>query len=139
MTADDLGEFSAEWVEPISIDYRGWNMYELPPNGQGIAALEMLNIMETFPPATAGPLSAAELHKRIEAMKLAYCRSARYDGDPRFATIPVSRLLSKDYAAERAALIDPAKPTATWLRGTLHRQRHDLPHRGRQGRQHRRR
>jgi len=109
MAADDLKEFSAEWVEPISTTYRGWRVYELPPNGQGMAALEMLNIMEQFSPAKAGPLSVEELHKRIEAMKLAYADLARYNADPRFAKVPVGGLLSKEYAKERARLIDPKK------------------------------
>jgi gamma-glutamyltranspeptidase/glutathione hydrolase len=109
MTADDLETFSAEWVEPISTTYRGWKVYELPPNGQGMAALEMLNILEQFPPAKDGPLSAEELHKKIEAMKLAYADLARYNADPRFAKIPVDGLLSKDYAKQRAALINPQK------------------------------
>ena len=64
MTADDLARYSAEWVEPISTTYRGWTVYELPPNGEGIAALEMLNIMEQFPPDPAGPHSPGELHTR---------------------------------------------------------------------------
>jgi gamma-glutamyltranspeptidase / glutathione hydrolase len=109
MQADDLKEFSAEWVEPISITYRGWRVYELPPNGQGMAALEMLNIMEQFQPANAGPLSAEEIHKRIEAMKLAYADLARYNADPRFAKVPVAGLLSKEYAKQRAGLINPQK------------------------------
>ena len=109
MTADDLAEFSAEWVEPISTTYRGWKVYELPPNGQGMAALEMLNIMEQFTPAKAGPLSTEEIHKRIEAMKLAYADLARYNADPRFAKVPVKGLLSKEYAKQRAQLIDPQK------------------------------
>jgi gamma-glutamyltranspeptidase/glutathione hydrolase len=109
MTAEDMQEFSAEWVEPISITYRGWKVYELPPNGQGMAALEMLNILEQFSPAKAGPLSAEELHKRIEAMKLAYADLARYNADPRFAKVPVAGLLSKEYAKQRAQLINPAK------------------------------
>lgn len=109
MRADDLKEFTAEWVEPISTTYRGWKVYELPPNGQGMAALEMLNIMEQFQPAKAGPLSTEELHKRIEAMKLAYADLARYNADPRFAKIPVAGLLSKEYAKQRAQLIDPQK------------------------------
>ena len=109
MTAEDLKEFSAEWVEPISTTYRGWKVYELPPNGQGMAALEMLNIMEQFQPAKGGPLSAEEIHKRIEAMKLAYADLAKYNGDPKFSKIPVKGLLSKDYAKERAQLIDPNK------------------------------
>jgi gamma-glutamyltranspeptidase/glutathione hydrolase len=109
MQADDLKEFTAEWVEPISITYRGWKVYELPPNVQGMAALEMLNIMEQFQPAKAGPLSAEEIHKRVEAMKLAYADLARYNADPRFAKVPVSGLLSKEYAKQRARLIDPEK------------------------------
>jgi gamma-glutamyltranspeptidase/glutathione hydrolase len=109
MSADDLEEFSPEWVEPISTTYRGWTVYELPPNGQGMAALEMLNIMETAPPSPDGPLSVAELHKKIEAMKLAYADLYRYNADPRFARVPVKGLLSKDYAQQRAKLIDANK------------------------------
>ena len=109
MTAQDLASFSSEWVQPISTEYRGWRVYELPPNGQGMAALEMLNIMETSPAAPQGPFSAAEMHKRIEAMKLAYADVRRYDADPRSNDIPVAGLLSKDYARKRAALIDPEK------------------------------
>jgi gamma-glutamyltranspeptidase/glutathione hydrolase len=111
MTPEDLETFSAEWVEPIYVTYRGWKVYELPPNGQGMAALEMLNIMEQFAPAKAGPLSSEELHKKIEAMKLAYADLARYNADPRFAKIPVAGLLSKDYAKQRAQLINPQKAT----------------------------
>ncbi|HKD14541.1 MAG TPA: gamma-glutamyltransferase [Candidatus Angelobacter sp.] len=109
MQLDDLADFSAEWVEPISVDYRGWKIYELPPNVQGMAALEMLNIMSNFQPDKDGPQSTAELHKRIEAMKLAYSDLYRYNADPRFAKVPVKGLLSKEYAAQRAALINPDK------------------------------
>jgi gamma-glutamyltranspeptidase / glutathione hydrolase len=109
MQLGDLAEFSAEWVEPISIDYRGWKIYELPPNGQGMAALEMLNIMGTFQPDGGGPQGTVELHKKIEAMKLAYADLYRYNADPRFAKVPVQGLLSKPYAAQRAALINPNK------------------------------
>ena len=109
MSAEDLADFSAEWVEPISITYRGWKVYELPPNGQGMAALEMLKIMEQFPPAKTGPLSTEELHHKIEAMKLAYVDLARYNADPRFAKVPVAGLLSEEYARQRAQLIDPHK------------------------------
>src|SRR5271154_3560584 len=118
MAADDLAEFSPEWVEPISTTYRGWTVYELPPNGQGMAALEMLNIMETIPPSADGPLSATELHKKIEAMKLAYADLGRYNGDPRFAKIPVKGILSKEYAVERAKLIDPTKANCEVAAGT---------------------
>ena len=107
MAAADLAEFSSEWVAPISTDYRGWKIFELPPNGQGMAALEMLNIMETAPPTAGAPFSPAEIHKRIEAMKLSYADLLRYDADPRFADVPVATLLSKEYARKRAALINP--------------------------------
>jgi gamma-glutamyltranspeptidase/glutathione hydrolase len=106
MTAEDLSSFASEWVEPISTDYRGWRVYELPPNGQGMAALEMLNIMETSPPAPEGAFSPAEMHKRIEAMKLAYSDVRRHVADPHTSDVPVARLLSKEYARKRAALID---------------------------------
>jgi len=118
MAADDLTDFQAEWVEPISVTYRGWKVYELPPNVQGMAALEMLNIMEQFEPAKRGPLSAEELHKRIEAMKLAYADLARYNADPRFAKIPVAGLLSKEYAKQRASLIDLKKANCDTGAGT---------------------
>jgi gamma-glutamyltranspeptidase / glutathione hydrolase len=119
MTADDLAAFSAEWVEPVSITYRDWKVYELPPNGDGIAALEMLNIMEQSQPSPDGPTSAAELHTRIEAMKLAYADVKAYNGDPRFSTIPVAQLLSKEFAAKRARLIDPAHANCEVAPGAL--------------------
>jgi len=118
MSAADLAEFSPEWVQPISTVYRGWTIYELPPNGQGMAALEMLNIMGTFPPSVDGPLSATELHKKIEAMKLTYADLYRYNADPRFARIPLNGLLSKDYARERAKLINPEKANCEVASGT---------------------
>ena len=118
MSADDLAEFSPEWVEPISTTYRDWTVYELPPNGQGMAALEMLNIMETSPASPEGPLSVAELHKKIEAMKLAYADLGRYNADPRFAKIPVKGMLSKEYARQRAKLIDPGQANCEVAAGT---------------------
>jgi gamma-glutamyltranspeptidase/glutathione hydrolase len=117
MHADDLADFSAEWVEPLSIDYRGWKIYELPPNGQGMAALEMLNIMATQPPGKGGPQGSVELHKKIEAMKLAYSDLYRYNADPRFAKVPIRGLLSKDYAEQRAALINPDKANCAPVNG----------------------
>jgi gamma-glutamyltranspeptidase/glutathione hydrolase len=119
MTADDLAQYSAEWVEPISTKYRDWTVYELPPNGDGMAALEMLNIMEQSQPAAGGPHSTAELHTRIEAMKLAYADVKAYDGDPRFGDIPVKQILSKQFAAKRASLIDPAKANCSVAPGAL--------------------
>jgi len=118
MSAADLAKFAPEWVEPISTTYRGWTVYELPPNGQGMAALEMLNIMETSPASPDGPLSVAELHKKIEAMKLAYADLAHYNADPRFAKVPVEGLLSKEYAKERAAKINLDKATCDVPYGT---------------------
>jgi len=109
LTAEDLAGYSGEWVEPISTTYHGWTVYELPPNGQGIAALMMLNLMENFPLANYGPGSANALHVMIEAKKLAYADMLRYVCDPKFARVPVAGLLSKDYARERAKLIDVAK------------------------------
>ena len=118
MTAADLADFDSEWVEPISTTYRGWTVYELPPNGQGIAALEMLNIMETFPLATMGHNSVPALHHMIEAKKLAYADMERYDGDPRFVKIPVDAMRSKAYAAERAKLVNVSKATCSPDAGT---------------------
>ncbi len=109
MTAEDLAPFTPEWVSPVSTDYRGWRVYELPPNSQGMAALEMLNIMGTSPAAASGPFSAPEMHQRIEAMKLSYSDVRRYDADPRTYDVPVARLLSKEWAQQRAALIDPRR------------------------------
>jgi gamma-glutamyltranspeptidase / glutathione hydrolase len=120
MTAEDLADYSSEWVQPISTTYHGWTVYELPPNGQGIAALMMLDIMERFPLAHYGYHSTDALHVMIEAKKLAYADLLRYVGDPRFSRVPVAAMLSPRYAAARAALIDmtkancnvaPGKPT----------------------------
>lgn len=105
MTAADLSEFQSEWVEPIHSTYRGWTVYELPPNGQGVGALQMLNIMENFPIAEYGASSAEALHYKIEAQKLSVQDLRKYVGDPRFGKVPVAGLLSKDYAKQRAALI----------------------------------
>ncbi|HZT03940.1 MAG TPA: gamma-glutamyltransferase [Steroidobacteraceae bacterium] len=117
MTAEDLADYSSEWVQPISTDYRGWTVYELPPNGQGIAALMMLNIMERFPLARYGHNSADSLHVMIEAKKLAYADLLRYVADPKFSRIPVSGMLSKGYAATRAALIDQSRANCNVVPG----------------------
>lgn len=106
MAGADLSEFQSEWVDPVSTDYRGWRVYELPPNGQGTAALEMLNIMETFPLFQHSHRSAEALHIKMEAQKLAYADLLRYIADPRFSAVPVRGMLSKEYARERARLID---------------------------------
>ncbi|MEZ5403334.1 MAG: gamma-glutamyltransferase [Bryobacteraceae bacterium] len=109
MAAADLADYEAEWVEPVATEYRGWKVYELPPNGQGIAALSMLNLMEEFPLSRFGPLSHEAFHRKIEAQKLAYADLNRYVGDPRFGPVPVAEMISKSYAQERAKLIDPDK------------------------------
>jgi len=118
MTAADMAEFSSEWVDPISTTYRGWTILEMPPNGQGIAALEMLNILENFPLAEYGHNSARALHTMIEAKKLAYADLLRHIGEPRASRLPVSGLLSKDYARTRAKLIDPARANCAVEAGT---------------------
>jgi gamma-glutamyltranspeptidase/glutathione hydrolase len=116
MSEEDLARFSAEWVEPISTTYREWTVYELPPNGQGLAALEMLNILENTPLGQKGYEfgSSRALHLMIEAKKLAYADLRRYIGDPRGndgrgQKLPVEKLLSKDWAGQRAKLIDEQK------------------------------
>ncbi len=107
LTAKDFSDYSSEWVEPISTTYRGWTVYEMPPSGQGIGALEMLNLMEQFDLHSYGINSTRALHVQIEAKKLAYADVIRYIGDPKVAkNIPVNGILSKQYAAERAKLID---------------------------------
>jgi gamma-glutamyltranspeptidase/glutathione hydrolase len=105
MEPADLAEFQPEWVEPVFTTYHGWTVFELPPNGHGVAALEMLNIMERFPLRDWGHNSARSLHVMIEAKKLAYADMLRYVGDPRFTKMPVSRMISKPLAEERAKLI----------------------------------
>ena len=107
MTAADLREMAPEWVEPISTTYRGWTIYELPPNTQGIAALMMLNVMEQFPLAEYGFHSSRALHVMIEAKKLAYADMLRHVGDTRFSQPPVGAMLDKAYAKQRASGIDP--------------------------------
>jgi gamma-glutamyltranspeptidase / glutathione hydrolase len=113
MTDKDLAEYSSEWAEPISTTYRDWTVYEMPPNGQGIGVLEMLNIMETFPLGQKDKDmafgSTKALHAMIEAKKLAYADVAKYLADPRGQKIPVATMLSKAWAVERAKLIDPDK------------------------------
>jgi gamma-glutamyltranspeptidase/glutathione hydrolase len=116
MSASDLAAYSAEWVEPISTTYRGWSVYEIPPNGQGIAALMMLNILEKYPLASYQN-GADAWHLKIEAKKLAYADMLRYVADQRFSKVPVAGMLSKDYAAQRAKLIDMAKAACSVVPG----------------------
>jgi gamma-glutamyltranspeptidase/glutathione hydrolase len=107
LSMDDLANNRPEWVEPVSINYRGYDVWEMPPNGQGMAALQMLNILKGFDLAAMGYGSAAHIHTFLEAKKLAYADMTTYYGDPNFGTIPIDGLLSEDYAVERRKLIDP--------------------------------
>lgn len=107
LSAEDLAAFESEWVEPLSTDYRGWKIYELPPQGQGIAAIVMLNLFSQFALPTYDPRGVAELHVQMEAQKLAYADLRRYIGDPRVGKVPASGMISVDYARERAKSIDP--------------------------------
>jgi gamma-glutamyltranspeptidase/glutathione hydrolase len=107
--AEDLAAHRSEWVEPVSTNYRGYDIWELPPSGQGIAALQMLNILEAYDLASAGWGSPEYLHLLIEAKKLAFEDRAYYYADPTFADVPVAGLISKEYAHQRRRLIDRSK------------------------------
>ncbi|PWT89215.1 MAG: gamma-glutamyltransferase [Blastocatellia bacterium] len=109
ITLEDLAAQKSEWVEPISTDYRGYTVYEIPPNGQGITALIALNILEGFDLASLSAQPERYYHTLIEATKLAFADRNRYIADPSFAKVPVRELLSKEYAAKRRTLIDPTK------------------------------
>ena len=107
LSYEDLARHHSEWVEPISTDYRGYTVWELPPNGQGTAALQMLNIIEGFDIKDMGFGSAEYIHHFIEAKKLAFEDRAKYYSDPAFNDIPVQELISKEYADKRRKLINP--------------------------------
>ena len=115
MTLDDLAKYQPEWVDTVSTSYHGYDVHQLPPPGQGIAALEMLNILETCAPTlgvnltTLGPADPMKWHLLVEAKKLAYADLLAKNGDPKFSTIPVAQLISKQYAATRCDKIDPDK------------------------------
>jgi len=104
---EDFEKHTSTWVDPVSVNYRGYDVFELPPNGQGIATLQMLNILEAFDLAKMGRNSPDTLHTMIETKKIVWADRAKYYADPAFAKIPVKQLLSKEYAAERRKLIDP--------------------------------
>ena len=108
-TAEDFHGHAAEWVEPVSTHYRGHTVWELPPNGQGIAALQILNLLEPHDVAGMGHNTPEFLHLFVEAKKLAFADRARFYADPAMAEVPTAELVSKAYAAERAKLIDPAR------------------------------
>src|SRR5207253_4893088 len=105
-SARDFAEHTSDWVEPVSTNYRGYDVWELPPNGQGIAALQMLNILEGYDLRKHGANSADYWHLFLEAKKVAFADRGRYYADPDFAKVPVAGLIAKPYAAERRKLID---------------------------------
>jgi gamma-glutamyltranspeptidase / glutathione hydrolase len=109
LSTDDLAAHRSEWVEPVSTNYRGYDVWELPPNGQGISVLQMLNILEGYDLAKAGFGSKEHIHYFTEAKKIAYEDLATYYGDPAFNHIPLTKLLSKEYAAGRRKLISPTQ------------------------------
>ncbi len=114
---DDLAAHKSEWVTPVSTNYRGWDVYELPPNGQGIAALQILNILEGYDLTSMGFGSAEYLHTFVEAKKLAFEDRAKYYADMDFVDVPVEALISKTYADERRSLIDPEKASDQFSAG----------------------
>jgi len=109
LALDDLARHTSEWVDPVKATYRGYDVWELPPPGQGIAALQMLNLLEGHDLKKLGPTSPDYWHLLVEAKKLAYADRAKFYADPRFAKVPVGELISKEYAAARAKLLDPKK------------------------------
>jgi gamma-glutamyltranspeptidase / glutathione hydrolase len=118
---EDFAAHRSEWVTPLSTRYRGYDVWELPPNGQGLAALQMLNLLEGYELGKLGFGSAEALHLLVEAKKLAFEDRARFYADPDFAAAPLAELVSKAYAAERRKLIDPAKAATRVEAGQLAR------------------
>ena len=123
MTKADLGEFESEWTEPISTNYHGYDVFELPPPGQGFAALEMLNVLEVCVPkfgtslAALGPTDPQYWHYMVEAKKLAYSDLQAKNADPKFAQVPVKQLLSKEHAASLCGRIDPNAASKPMVKG----------------------
>jgi gamma-glutamyltranspeptidase / glutathione hydrolase len=117
---EDLAAHKSTWVEPISTNYRGYDVWEIPPNGQGLAALQMLNILEGFDLKSMGHNSADYLHTLVESKKIVYEDRARFYADPDFFRNPVERLLSKQYAAQRGKLIDPKAAAREYPAGDIH-------------------
>ena len=109
LTPDDFASHEVEWIEPISVPYKGYRLWELPPNSQGVAALEMLRLVENYDLKSMGLNSPAYLHHLIEAKKLAYADIEHYVGDPAFMKTPVDHFLSDDYISKRRSLINPSK------------------------------
>lgn len=114
---EDLAVHRSEWIDPVAVNYRGYDVWQLPPNGQGIAGLQMLNILEAWDIGAMGFGSADYLHLFVEAKKLAFEDRARFYADPEFAEVPTEALISKSYAAERRKLIDPARAAQAFPHG----------------------
>ena len=119
LSYEDLSSFHSEWTPPVSSNYRGYDVWELPPNGQGIAALQILNILENYNIKKMGLFSAEYIHLFTEAKKLAFADRAKYYADPDFSKIPVQELISKSYAKDRAKLINLSKAAKTDQPGVL--------------------
>ena len=119
LSYDDLARHNSEWVEPVSSSYRGYDIWELPPNGQGIATLQILNILEGFNLERMGFGSAEYIHVFTEAKKLAFEDRAKFYADPRFSNVPVNQLISKKYAVERRKLINPERAGRVYDPGNL--------------------
>jgi gamma-glutamyltranspeptidase len=117
LSLEDMQKHHSDWVEPLSTNYRGYDVFEFPPNSQGIAALEMLNILEGFDLKSLGHQTAEYLHLLLETKKLAFADRDRYVSDPAFVDVPVERLLSKSYAKEQRRRIDPKKATPYFAAG----------------------
>jgi gamma-glutamyltranspeptidase/glutathione hydrolase len=117
LTAEDMAAHTSDWVDPVSTNYRGVDLWELPPNGQGIAALQILNLLEPYPVREWGYGSVEHLHHFVEAKKLAFEDRARFYADPDFSPAPVERLISKKYADERRTLIDSERAALTQAPG----------------------
>ena len=117
LSMEDMQQHRSDWVEPLTTNYRGYDIYEFPPNSQGIAALEMLNILEGYDLRSLGHQTAEYLHLMLEAKKLAFADRDRYVSDPAFVDVPVEHLLSKTYAAEQRARINPRKATPYFAAG----------------------
>ena len=115
----DFEKHTSAFVDPVSTNYRGYDVFELPPNGQGIATLQILNILEGFDLRAMGRNSPDTLHTMVEAKKIVWADRAKYYADPAFAKIPLTKLISKDYAAERRKLIDPSRAAKTVAAGKI--------------------
>ena len=119
LTYEDISSFHSEWTPPVSSNYRGYDVWELPPNGQGIAALQILNILENYDIQKMGLFSSEYIHLFTEAKKLAFADRAKYYADPKFSNIPVNQLISKSYAKERLKLINLKEASKSDQAGVL--------------------